>query len=279
MEDASVWLANVKAVSLSLLGDFVAYLPNLFGAILLLVAGWVLARILRAGAVRVSDGLNRVFDTVMPTGRLADVRLSRRAADLLGSIVFWLIIFFVITVASDVAELETLSSWLEGIVLYLPHLLGGGLIILVGYLISAAIRDLVSTTLSSMAIGQSELVGAMAQWAAFLTAIIVGIEQIGVDVTFLITIIAIVMGSLLGGMGLAFGLGARPLATDLIGIHYLQQKYSLGQILCIGEQEGQILEFTATGIVIETDKGCSAFPGSVHFNEPITVKGGDVSDE
>ena len=278
MEDASIWLANVKTVSISLLGDFIAYLPSLVGAVLLLGGGWLLARVLRVGAIRISEAVNRLFDTLMPTGRLASFRLSRRASQLLGSVVFWLVIFFVVTVASDVAELDTFSNWLKGVVAYLPHLLGGGLIILVGYLISAAIRDLVSTTLSSLGVSQSDLIGAAAQWAAFLTAVIVGIEQVGVDVTFLIIIVAIVVGSLLGGMALAFGLGARPLVTSLIGAHYLRQQYPPGQFVSIGDQEGLILEYTPSSILLDTDNGRTSLPGNVYFDERITVKDSEKSD-
>ncbi len=279
MENASIWLAIIKTASLGVLTDFISYLPNLVGALLLLVAGWVLARSFKAVAVRFCDGVNRFFETVIPTGRLASFRLSRRATQLIGNVVLWLTLFFVVTVASDVAEFNTFSLWLKEIVGYLPHLMGGAFIILAGYMVSAAIRDLASTTLSSMGIGQSELIGAAIQWATFLTAIIVGIEQIGVDVTFLIVIIAIVIGSLLGGIALAFGLGAKPLATNLIGTHYLQQQYSPGQFLIIGDQEGQVLEYSPTGIVLETEEGRSTLPGEVYFYEKITVKGGEIPND
>ena len=154
MEDASVWLTNIKMVSIDLSREFIAYLPNLAGAIVVLLVGWGFAKILRA-AVRIADGVNRLLDTLMPSGRLAGFRLSGRALKLIGDSIFWLAIFFVLTVASDIAEFHTFSAWLKGVVAYLPHLLGGGLIILVGYLISAAIRDLLSMTLASVGVGQS----------------------------------------------------------------------------------------------------------------------------
>lgn len=278
MEDASIWLANVKTAALGLVSEFITYLPNLLGALLLIAGGWFVARLLRATAIRLADGVNRLLDTLVPTGGLSGFRLSRRVIDLIGDAVLWLFLFGIVTIAADVAEFVTFSNWLKDVVAYLPHLLGGGFIILAGYLISAAIRDVVSTALASMGIGQSELIGAAAQWATFLTAVIVGIEQVGVDVTFLIVVIAIIVGSLLGGMALAFGLGAKPLATNLIGTHYLQQQYSPGQFLAIGGHEGQVLEFAATGIVLETEDGRSTLPGAVYFNEKITVKGGDGSD-
>lgn len=279
MEDASIWIANVKTAALGLLSQFIAYLPSLLGAFLLLTAGWLVARLTRAMSVRVSDWFNRLLDTVVPTGQLASFRLSPRVIGMIGNAVFWLIMFCAVTIAADVAEMETFSDWLKSAVRYLPDLLGGGFIILAGYVISAAVRDLVSTTLASVEIGQSELIGAAAQWATFLTAVIVGIDQVGVDVTFLIVVITIVVGSILGGMALAFGLGARPLATNLIGVHYLQQQYSPGQVVAIGEVEGQILEFSATGIVLDTADGRTTVPGDAYFKNKIIVKGGEVSDD
>ncbi|WP_161315219.1 mechanosensitive ion channel family protein [Sneathiella litorea] len=278
MEDASIWLANVKAVSMELLSDLISALPGILGAVIILVVGWLVARALRATAVRLSDGLNRLFETVMPTGRLAKFRLSSRSAQIIGNAVYWLTIVFAVTLAADVAAFETFSSWMSAIFGYLPRILGSVLIIIVGYLLGAAIRDLVASTLSSMTISQAELIGAFAQWATFFTAVIIGIEQVGIDVTFLIVIIAIVTGAIMGGMALAFGLGARPLAANLIGAHYLQLHYSPGQVLTIGEDEGEVLEFTATGVVLDTPNGRSTVPGEVYFHKNITLKGGDLTN-
>jgi len=279
MEDASIWLTNIQTAGMELLSDLIAALPGLVGAAVVLLIGWLVARALRATSIRLSDGLNRLFETIMPTGRLATFRLSPRAAQMIGSVVYWLIIFFSITLAAEVADFDTFSSWLAVIFGYLPQIFGGTLIIFVGYLLGAAIRDLVATTLSSMGVAHGELIGATAQWVTFLTAGIVGIEQIGIDVSFLIVIVAIAMGSVMGGMALAFGLGARPLATNLMGAHYLQQQYSLGQIVAIGDHEGKVLEFTATGVVLETPDGRSMVPGDVYFTSKITLKGEGLTDD
>jgi len=279
MDEASIWLTDMKSASADLFAVFIAYLPYLVGAVLILLAGWLLARLARTMVLRMGDATNRLLDAVMPTGRLARFRLSPSATQHIGNAVYWLVMFFTITATANVAGLDTFSSWLDSIVAYLPNLLGGGLIILVGYMISEAIRDLVSTTLQSMEVAQGELIGALAQWAAFLTAIIIGIEQVGVDVTFLTVVIAIVVASLLGGMALAFGLGARPLATNLIGAHYLQQSYSIGQSIKIGAVEGRLLQFSPTGLVIETDEGQVSVPGCRYFDDQITLKDPATQDD
>ncbi len=274
MDQASTWLNDVKAVLLAQFAEAVAYLPNLAGALLVLGLGWVLARMLRTTAVRLGDAINRILEPLMPSGRLVQFRVSGRATRVIGDIIFALVVFLAAVAAAKVARMETVSHWLESIVTYLPQLFGGAMIVLIGYVLSASIRDLVASTLASVRAGHSELIGALAQWATFLTALIVGINQIGIDVTFLIVLIAIVLGALLGGMALAFGLGAGPLARNLIGSHYLQQQYTVGQNIKIGDLEGQILDFTPTGMELETSQGRSTIPGSIYFEKMITVRDG-----
>jgi hypothetical protein len=248
----------------------IGYIPNLVGALLLLLFGWVFARLVRAGAGRLSDALNRLLDRFMRVDSLTRFRLSPQASKLIGNVAFWLIILFFITAATKVAQLDAFSSWLDRIVAYLPTLLAGGLIILAGYFVSALVRDLVSATLGSAGMAQSELFGSAAQGATFLTAVLIGIDQIGIDVTVLITLIAIVVAAMLAGFSIAFGLGARDFVGNLIGAHYLQLHIQPGQTAAIGGIEGEVLELTPTSVVLATARGRTTIPAKL-FNEMATV--------
>lgn len=276
MENGSIWFSGLKTGFIDIAVNVVNYLPNLAAALILLLIGWVIGRLSRTLATKIAAGLNRLLDSVAATGRLSTIRVSANAASLVGTAVFSLVMFIFITAAANAAELTIFSVWLESIVAYLPNLLGGALIIFVGYLLSIAARDMVTTLLSSLSVRQSDLIGAAAQWVTLLTAIIVGIEQIGIDVTFLIIVIAVIVGAIVGGLALAFGLGAKPLATNLMGAHYMRQQFGIGQKLRIGDTEGQILEFTPTGVVLETADGVSSIPGAFYFHDIVVAqRGGD----
>ncbi len=270
MRNVTSWLENLQTVALEQFTAILAYIPSLVGALLLLLAGWVIARLFRAGARRIGDGTNRILDRFMNAESLARFRLSPAAFDMIGNILFWLIILFFITAATRVAGLDAFSSWLERIVAYLPTLLAGGLIILAGYLVSALVRDLAAATLASAGIVQSELFGMIAQGVTFLTAVVIGIDQIGIDVTFLVTVIAIVLAATLAGLSLAFGLGARTLVSNLIGARYLQQQFHPGQVARIGNIEGEILELTPTSVILASAEGRTMIPAKV-FNEETAV--------
>ncbi len=269
MEHVTTWFDGLRASGANLLDTMLGYLPNLIGALLLLLFGWILARLVRAATGRLGDAVNRLLDRLMRRGGLARFRLSPRALKLIGDAAFWLVILFFITAATKVAQLDAFSSWLARILAYLPTLLAGALIILAGYLVSALVRDLVAATLGSAGLAQNELFGAVAQGATFLTAVVIGIDQIGIDVTILITLIAIVVGAMLAGLSLAFGLGSRDFVSNLIGAHYLQQHLQPGQTARIGEIEGEVLELTPTSVVLATVGGRTTIPAKM-FNEAAT---------
>ncbi|HSC09009.1 MAG TPA: hypothetical protein VLD59_19450, partial [Steroidobacteraceae bacterium] len=184
--------------------------------------------------------------------------------------VFWLVLFGFITAASDVAKLETLSGWLERVIGYLPKLLFGALIIVGGYLLGTIARALVSDALYPTGLAQRVLIGRLAQAATFLAAIVIGIDQMGFNVTFVTTMIAIVLGAVLTGFALAFGLGARRVVANLISARTLQQRFSVGHHARIGGVEGEILEFTPTGVILATDEGRVNVPAS-RFDEEVSV--------
>lgn len=275
MENASIWLQGLKSGLIEITAGLIDFLPNLAAAVALLVIGWYVGKMARVFAVKITNGVNRLMDGVVATGRLATVRISANVAELIGTIAFWLVVFVFATAAADVAELTVFSVWLESIVAYLPNLLGGGLIIFIGYLVSVAVRDLSMSALNTLSVRQGNIIGATLQWATFLIAFIIGIEQIGIDVTFLIVVIAIIAGSMFSGLALAFGFGAKPLATNLMGAHYLRQHYVIGQPLRIGGVEGKVLEFTTTGLTLATAEGITAVPGAAYFDDVIILMNED----
>jgi hypothetical protein len=270
MEGVTTWFADLGESATDQLAVVTAYLPYLFGALLLLLVGWLAARLARIGAVKLGDAINRLLGRFLSVERLTHVRLSPRGIRLLGDVTFWLIIFVFLTGATKIAQLDAFYSWLQTIVGYLPTLIAGGLIVFAGYLVSGLVRDLVTAAVEAAGVKQSGMFGVVAQGVTFLTALVIGIGQIGIDVTFLVTITAIAFGAVLAAFSLAFGLGARTLVSNLIGANYLQQHLRRGQVVRIGDIEGEILDMTPVNVVIAGPAGRAIIPAKV-FHEQVTV--------
>ncbi|MEQ9172895.1 MAG: hypothetical protein RIE87_16950 [Rhodospirillales bacterium] len=271
MEEVSAWVVDIRKVSSEFFETMAAYLPSLLGTILIVVLGWFVARLLRAGTRRLGDTANRLLTRVASTGFLTSFHVSIGVVRIAASMVFWVTMLLFITAATRVAGLDAFSVWLDRIVVYVPHLVAGGVIILVGYLISLVIRDVVAAALASANIAQSALIGALTQWAVLLAAVIIGVEQLGVDVTILVIIAATVIAGVLGAMALAFGLGARDLVANLIAAHHARRHLLPGQRIAWNGNDGEILEISATAIVIATEGGRTLIPARAFLTDAIVV--------
>lgn len=270
MTDISGWIAHFEEAWRNTIGSIISYLPNLAGVLVLLLLGWLFARWARTGVRKLGEVVNRVMESVLEGTSFSRFRLTTRTLQIMGNAAFWLVVLVFLTAAARIARLDAFSIWLDRILSHLPVLLAGALIIIAGYLASIFIRDIVSAALSSGGFRQSALLARLAQAAVFLTAVVIGIDQVGLDVSFLVTVIAISLASLFGGVALAFGFGSRDFVANVIAAHNLQQQFKPGQIVRFGDARGEILELTPTSVVLATEEGRTTVPASA-FHTKVSV--------
>ena len=269
MDKASNLGASLTSAAAALIDRVINYLPSVFGAIALLIIGWALARLLRALTMRAVMLLDKIFSRMGAPGT-ERLRMGR-ASVVLGTIVFWVVILFFVTAATQVLGLAPFTRWLGQLVEYLPTLAAGGLILAAGYVLGRIAADLVRATVTRLPPAQRSVLARTAQVVIVVGAALVGAEQIGIKVTFLVVFIAAVAAAVVGGVALSVGMGARDYISNLIGAHYLRQAFPVGQTVRVGEFEGRVLEVNATALILETVNGRVSVPGRVYNEQAITV--------
>jgi small-conductance mechanosensitive channel len=248
------------------------YLPSILGAFLLLLIGWIVARILRTLAIRAAIIVDRMIARMSTGSSTERAKLPQSSAKILGSIVFWVVLLFFITASTQVLGLSAFTAWLAGVVNYMPTLFAGALIVVAGFLLSRLARDLVVATSAIAGARQRELLGRTVQALILVTALLVGADQIGIKVTFLVVIAAAAGGTIAASVALALSLGARNYVANLIGGHHLRQTFSVGQNIKMAGFEGRILEFTPVSVVLETEEGRVTLPAKLYGEEPIVLR-------
>lgn len=244
-----------------------AHLPQWLEVLALLVIGWVLARVLRAMTRRGAQAL----DTLVQRTPFASGWHAGKTASVLGAIVYWVVLLFFVTAATQALGLETFTQWLARLLDHLPTLMAGVLIVAVGYLLSGMVAKLVLAATTPLTAVQRQALSRIAQGATLVVALLVGADQIGLKVTWLAIFAALLLASLMGGIALAASLGARHYVANLIGAHYLGQALHPGQMVRVGGHEGRIVAITATSLVLETPDGRVLLPARLYHDEAIVV--------
>lgn len=273
MSHLSDSLGEVRAAFAAGLETALSLLPWLLLAALVVVIGWRLARLAQRLAVRVGEGLNAAL------GRLGrGARLTPPVLALIGNVAFWLVVLLAVAAAARIAQIELFTTWLDRVVAYLPVLLAGALILLAGYIVSSAARDLVSAALESAGSEQAGFFGVLAQAAIFLAALVIGLDQVGIDVTMLTILFGVIVGGLLLCLALAFGLGARRYVANLVAASQARQLLAPGQHVHIGEHEGTVIELTPTAVVLAGPQGRVNVPAALLQEVVTTVHAADDDD-
>jgi len=270
METFSQWSDVLTGVLDKSVTQLLQYLPNVLGAFLILFIGLIIAYLLRATAVRLALLGERALARISAGRGTVSSRLSGASVKILGSFIFWVVLLFFITAATQVLGLHIFTAWLARVVDYLPTVIVGVLIVIAGFLLSRLARELVQAAAASAGERQKIVIGRVVQVLILATAILVGAEQIGIRVTFLVILAATAGIALVGAVALAVSLGAREYVANLIGAHYLRQRYSVGQLVRVADYEGRILELTDTAIILETPDGRASLPAKL-FNEQAII--------
>ena len=244
-----------------------AQLPHLLEALALLLIGWLLARLLRAATRRGAGLIDTLISRAVGHTRW---RLGRSAA-VLGTVVYWVVVLFFVTAATQTLGLQIFSNWLARLLDYLPTVAAGLLIAVAGYLLSNFVAELVQATATGLAPAQRKALARVAQGSTLLVAVLVGADQVGLKITWLAILATVLLASVMGGVMLAVSLGARGYVANLIGAHYIAQALHVGQRVRAAGFEGRIVDITATSLVVETPDGRVLLPGRLYHDEAIVV--------
>lgn len=240
----------------------VAYLPRLLVAGLLLVAGWGVAYVLRWAIVRLAIRSASRAPTGAVQRAVKESGVDRVATSAVGQVVFWAVFLLFIAAAGQVLGLLVITSALSRLAQYLPNVLAALVVVFAGIVLGKLARAAVGSAAGRARLEHGEALGQAARVMILLVTAVVALDQIGIESTLPILVLGILLGTVIGGVALAFGLGARDAVGGFIAANDLQQAYRVGDELQVGEVRGKIVEFTRNAVLLDTGQGRARIPAS-----------------
>ena len=180
------------------------YLPNVFGALVLLVIGFIVAWSVKWLILRLGAGFDKIFQKIGMAS--VNARLRWPLANIIGWLFYGLIILISLRAALASLKLPSLAELLGRLITSLPTLLIAVIVIFGGVLFGNAIRDRIASGARSIGMQQAELLGHMVKVVIVILAIIVGLTQLGLDVRLFEHILILIIAAIVGAVGLVCNL-------------------------------------------------------------------------
>ena len=209
------YLTPVQASLQNVYARFIGFLPNFLVAIIVLVVGWIIAvaiaklikQALRAIHV---DELGDKLGLDMMSARTG-VKMS--VSGTIAWLVKWFLLVAIFLAAANILNLNQVSDFLNQVLLYIPNVIAGAAILLVGTIVAGFMSRLVKHSVQAAGLASADLLGTVTQWAIMIFTILATLAQLNVATAFVQTLFTGIIAMIAIAGGLAFGLGGREHAS------------------------------------------------------------------
>ena len=202
-----------------------AFLPALIGAIIIFVAGWIIARLVKFAVVKLLKLVR--FDKATEKGGvqkfLKKGEITKTPSDILGTLVYWFIMILVIIASLDALGLPIVSDLLNSIFLYIPNVVAAIIVLVLGFLVGNLLAAVVKTAASNAGLKAADGMGKLALYALVVFSIAIALDQLGVGEEIVGAAFMITFGAVALALALAFGLGGRDAAAEYLK-RWLEEK-------------------------------------------------------
>jgi hypothetical protein len=202
--------------------EFAEWVPNFVGFLAILIVGYFVAKIVGSLVRRLLErvGLDRALHSGTAGSFIS--RVTRSPSHLLGRITFWLIFIGAISIAVDVLGIAALEDFVATVWAYVPNLIAALLIFLVGGALAAGVAALVTRLMGETTTGR--VVATAAPILIMAVAVFMILDQLRIAEDIVIITYASLMGAIALAMALAFGLGGRDVAAQMLRGAYENQR-------------------------------------------------------
>jgi hypothetical protein len=200
------------------IAHLVAFLPQVLLAIVVVIAGWLLAKAARFAVVKALRAIN--FNVLTERagldGFLEQGGIRSDTTDIFGVLVYWLVILAALVIAFNTLGMLYVTDLLRQVVGFVPRLMVALVILAFGAYFARFIGGAVMAYCRNVGIQDGDILGRLAQYAILAFVVLIALEQvqIGGDIvrhSFLIILAGVVLA-----LALAFGIGGQGWAAELL---------------------------------------------------------------
>jgi hypothetical protein len=263
-QEPSLWVGAVLGALISGLSRVIAVLPNLLGAALILLIGWGLGKLVQAIVNRVLRALhfNELTERAGINDTLIRADIKIDPSVILGVVAYWFVFLIAIYAAVNTLGITILTGFMTSVLLYLPRVFAALLLVIVGTWAASVLARITRASGTAAGIGYASTLSTIVQYTVVFFTFANALELLGLAFPFMRLAFGIVLGAFALAGGIAFGLGAREYAADLLAGRELRLLFNAGDRLVSGDVDGTILAIRPTLTVVRTARGDVAVQNS-----------------
>lgn len=196
----------------------ISFLPNILGALVLFLLGWILADWLKALVNKIVNitKLGSLFKNPAVTDFLKNAQVTQKIEDLLGEIVKWLVITLFFVASVNLLGITSISLFLNSIIAGIPTFIAAFITLAIGVVVAGFLEKMVKGSLGSGDPSMSRFVGKVVSYAVLSFFILAALSQLGIATFFINTVFVGFILAIALALGIGLGLGSKDLIKKIL---------------------------------------------------------------
>ena len=238
-----------------LIGDFLSVIPNVVGALMVFIIGYLFAKLI-AGIIRralKALGVDKIGDKLNEIDIVQDNNVRIVPSTIFAKIFYYIILLMITVLATDVLKVEAVSKLMSDLVAFTPNVLVAFIMIGIGLLVADALKGVVKSACESFSIPSSKLIGNVVFFLVLIVVLVSALSQLGIETNFMISVITIILGGIVLAFSIGYGLASRGTMANFLASRQNDSKFKIGDTIAIDGTKGIIIEIDNSSITLQTD--------------------------
>jgi hypothetical protein len=209
------WVTPIREPIAAMAVKMWGYVPNIIAAIVIMLVGVLVSKILADIIVRVLK-LSKLDVAAEKSGLANMMRMGEIKAalsEVLGSLIYWALILMVAATAAQALKFTAAMQLISRLIAYIPNIIAAVLILAAGTFIASFLGSIVLTAAKNAGVKKANLLTQLVKTVLIIFSIAIAIEQLKIGTAIITQVISVIVLSLGAGFAIAFGLGCKDIVA------------------------------------------------------------------
>lgn len=262
----------VEIVSAVLL-RFAEAIPNVLGAIIVFLVGWLFSKLVSKSLFKVlnSININRYAEKLNQTDFATKANFRLDLSKFLSKLIYFLLLLITAMAATDVLGMPIVSKMVSDLIAYLPRLLSAIALFVIGIYIAEFVKKIVQAACEALNISSGPIIANFVFYLIFLTLTVSALAQASIETDLITSNLTVILGGVVAAFAIGYGFASRDTMANFIASFYSKSKVKVGDVISLDGSTGKVIDIDNTSITLQAEDKIVVIPLKKLTSEKLEI--------
>lgn len=253
---------NIIEILGQVLLKFASAIPNLFGALIILILGWIISKIISKSLLKILEkvGIDRFGDKLNATDFAIKANFKIVLSSFTSKLVYYILMLIFLMAATDVLGIPVISQMVSDLISYLPRLLSAILLFVLGIYLAEFVKNIVLAAANSLSIPSASIIANFVFYLIFLTLTISALAQASIETSLITSNLTVILGGVVLAFAIGYGFASKDTMANFLASFYSKNKVKIGDLISIDGSKGRVVAMDSTSLTLQDDVKTTVIP-------------------